>query len=93
MVINETPPDMTSLPVITFSATAVESTGYALKNWHYAVLQVHWETDCFKPTDIYINSDCTMFMIDRIYFQTLPTWKNVKIRRMVFKIPIPGIGT
>ena len=93
MVINETPPDVTSLPVIIFSATAVESTGYAFKNWHYAVLQMHWEIDCFKPTDICANNGCTTFIIDRIYFQTLPTWKNVKIRRMAFKIPIRGIGT
>ena len=92
MVTNETPPDVTSLPVIIFSATVVENTGYAFRNWHYAVLQMHWETDCFKSTDIYANSGCTMFMIDRIYFQALPIWKNVKIKRMAFKIPIRGIG-
>ena len=93
MVINETPPNVISLPVIIFSATVVKSTGYAFKNWHYAVLQMHWEIDCFKPTDIYINNVFTMFMINRIYFRVLPTWKNVKIRCMVYKIPIRGIGT
>ena len=54
---------------------------------------MHWEIDCFKPTDIYINNVFTMFMINRIYFRVLPTWKNVKIRCMVYKIPIRGIGT
>ena len=32
-------------------------------------------------------------MIDRVYLQTLPVWKNIKIERMAFKIPIRGIGT
>ena len=43
MVTNETlPPNVKLLPMIIFSATAVENTGYAFKNWHYAVLQIHW---------------------------------------------------
>ena len=88
MVTNETPPNVTSLPVITFSTTAVENTGYAFKNWHYTVFQVHWEIDCFKPIDIYADNGCTMFIIDRVYFQTVSVWKNIKIKRMVFKIPI-----
>ena len=93
MVINETPSNVTSLPVIISSTTVVENTGYAFKNWYYAVFQIHWEIDYFKPTDIYANSGCTMFMIGPIYFKTLPVWKNIKIKRMVFKIPIRGIGT
>ena len=42
-----------------FSATAVENTGYIFKNWHYAVLQIHWKIDYFGPTDIYANNGCT----------------------------------
>ena len=76
IVTTETPPNVTSLPVIIFSTTVVKSTGYAFKNWHYAVLQMHWEIDCFKPTDTYANNGCMMFMIDRNYFQVLPTWQN-----------------
>ena len=94
MVTNEMlPPNVKSLPIITFSATAVESTGYIFKNWHYAVLQIHWMPDCFKSIDIYANNGCTMFMINGTYFQTLPVWKDIKIKRMVFKIPIRGIST
>ena len=92
MVTNETLTDVTSLPVIVFSITVVENTGYTFKNWHNAVLHMHWEIDCFKPTDICANNGCTMFIIDRIYFQVLPIWKNVKIKRITFKIPIRGIG-
>ena len=64
--------DTKPLPVITFSATAVENTGYVFRNWHYAVLQIHWKIDCFEPINICANNNCTMFIINRVYFQILP---------------------
>lgn len=86
----EPDPDI-ELRVIKSSAKTVSGTGYAFKNWHYAVVQLYWEALCKSPTEVCADSGCTMSMIDRKYLQTTPA-SSVTIKKLPSTIPIRGLG-
>lgn len=81
-------PNTASDPLIVPSVSEpVPGTGFAFRNYHYAVTHISW-----KPTDMKketcADAGCTMTMADRTFVPA-----NTEMRKMATKIPIRGLGS
>ena len=79
--------DAKDVTIISSSAPPVQGTGYAFKNYHYAITQLQWspEGDAY---DICADPGCTMSIIDAAFVPN-----GTEIRTMPTSIPIRGIGS
>lgn len=73
--------------IIPSTAAAVQGTGYAFKNYHYAVTSISWTADGDNHK-ICADLGCIMSIIDSEFVP-----KDAKMRTMPTSIPIRGLGT
>ena len=65
----------------------VPGTGYAFRNYHYAVTHISW-TPAGVKRESCADSGCTMTMADRTFIPT-----GTVLRKMAAKVPIRGLGS
>lgn len=65
----------------------VPGTGFAFRNYHYAITHISWEPAGEKKESC-ADAGCTMTMADRTFVPT-----NTQIKKMSSKIPIRGLGS
>ena len=65
----------------------VPGTGFAFRNYHYAITHISWEPAAPKKESC-ADAGCTMTMADRTYVP-----KDTEVKKMATKIPIRGLGS
>ena len=65
----------------------VPGTGFAFRNYHYAVTHISWEAAGEKKESC-ADPGCTMTIADRTFIPS-----NAEVKKMATKIPIRGLGT
>lgn len=65
----------------------VPGTGFAFRNYHYAITHISWEPTGEKKESC-ADAGCTMTMADRTFVPT-----ETPVKKMTSKIPIRGLGS
>ena len=73
--------------VITSSSEPISGTGYAFRNYHYAVASLSWSAGGQKH-EFCADPGCTMSVMDRTFMPS-----QTEVKRIPTKIPIRGIGS
>lgn len=73
--------------VIPSVSEPVPGTGFAFRNYHYALTHLSW-TPAGEKKEACADAGCTMTMADRTYIPAV-----IEIKKMAAKVPIRGLGS
>ena len=73
-----------------------KSPGFDFRGWKYATLKVNWSGISYlcvsgKQTKVCLDSGCSVILIDRVYLKKMLL--NATIRKILFLIPVRGVGS